>query len=79
MDGGATWQWASGVYPFWAGYSAVAVLGPAQQLTSGAGGRSWRVDVGSAFQLSHNLGTHVETGGADLGWARRSLLLTAPS
>ena len=69
LDGGATWQWASGVYPFWSGYSALTVLGPPQK----ASAQSWRVDVGAAFQLSHNLGSHVETGGADLGWARRSL------
>ena len=69
LDGGETWQWASGVYPFWAGYSALGVLGPAQRV----GERSWRVDVGAAFQLGHNLGSHVETGGADLGWARRAL------
>jgi hypothetical protein len=64
----------------------VAVLGPAQQLTAadrvggddgGGSMRSWRVDVGAAFQLTHNLGSHVETGGADIGWARRSLLLKA--
>jgi hypothetical protein len=29
--------------------------------------------------MTHNLGGHIETGGADLGVARRSLLLTAPS
>ena len=69
LDGGETWQWASGVYPFWAGYSALGVLGPAQRV----GERSWLVDVGAAFQLGHNLGSHVETGGADLGWARRAL------
>ena len=68
-NGGATWQWASGVYPFWSGYSALTVLGPPQKASE----QSWRVDVGAAFQLSHNLGSHVETGGADLGWARRSL------
>ena len=43
----------------------------------GGGGRNWRVDVGAAFQLAHNLGGHIETGGTDLGWARRSLLLTS--
>lgn len=73
LDGGNSWQWASGVYPYWAGYSAVEVLGPAQKLTD----TSWRVDVGAAFQLTHNLGSHIETGGADLGWARRSLLLVS--
>lgn len=71
LDGGNSWQWGSGVYSCWAGYSAVEVLGPAQKIAD----QSWRVDVGVAFQLTHNLGSHIETGGADLGWARRSLLL----
>ena len=34
---------------------------------------SWHVDVGAAFQLTHNLGSHVETGGADIGWARQTI------
>ena len=45
LDGGATWQWASGVYPLWAGYSAVGVLAPAQRVSD----RSWRVDVGAVL------------------------------
>ena len=85
--GCATWQWASGVYPFEVGYSAVAVLGPAEQL-AGAGGGGWRRRAqlsrrrGRSYSstiMTHNLGGHIETGGADLGVARRSLLLTAPS
>ena len=75
LDGGATWQWASSVYPYWAGYSALAVLAPAES----ADRQSWDVEVGVAFQLSHNLGRHVETGGADLGWARRTLTISVGS
>ena len=26
VDGGVTWEWTSGVYPYWSGYSALSVL-----------------------------------------------------
>ena len=42
------------------------MLGPGLKVSE----RGWRIDVGVAFQLGHNLSRHVETGGADLGWAR---------
>merc|ERR1712110_1253459 len=75
LDGGATWQWTSSVYPYWSGYSALSVLGPAESV----GGDRWHVDVGAAFQLTHNLGSHVETGGADLAWARQTLTISVGS
>lgn len=75
--GGISWKWAAALYPStstavaWTGYSAIAALGEPQRISA----NTWRLDVGAAFQLGHNLGKHVEGGGYDMAWARRSIVV----
>ena len=49
----------------------VGAIGEPQRVSATA----WRVDVGAAFQLGHNLGKHVEGGGYDMAWARSSVVV----
>ena len=75
--GGLSWAWAAALYPStpaavaWTGYSAITAIGEPQRVSATA----WRVDVGAAFQLGHNLGKHVEGGGYDMAWARSSVVV----
>ena len=75
--GGMSWAWAAALYPStpaavaWTGYSAITAIGEPQRVSATA----WRVDVGAAFQLGHNLGKHVEGGGYDMAWARSSVVV----
>ena len=75
--GGMSWTWTAALYPStpnavaWTGYSAITVIGDPQRLAA----NKWRLDIGAAFQLGHNLGKHVEGGGYDMAWARRSIVV----
>jgi hypothetical protein len=66
-----TWAWATALYPStpaavaWTGYSAITAIGEPQRVST----QTWRLDIGAAFQLGHNLGRHVEGGGYDMAWA----------
>ena len=82
VTGGLSWTWAAALYPStsttvaWTGYSAITAIGSPQRITATkGGGSSWRVDIGAAFQLGHNLGKHVEGGGYDMAWARCSIVV----
>ena len=75
--GGMSWKWATALYPSsptavaWTGYSAITAIGEPQRVSAA----TWRLDIGGAFQLGHNLGKHVEGGGYDMAWARRSIVV----
>ncbi len=77
ITGGMSWTWAAAMYPStstsvaWTGYSAITAIGEAQRISA----TTWRLDIGAAFQLGHNLGKHVEGGGYDMAWARRSIVV----